>query len=187
MQLPRRKKLADNVIAWYVMRTVACGSYKTIRRRLDADDVEFFQPMHYILRRRLDKPYKSYEPCVSNLFFVRGSREQLVKYTKNASRFQFYYDRTRGIQADCLVIDDKQMEDFKRVYRANAEDPHIFTPSELNIRPGQRIRVIGGPFDGIEGTFQRVQGFRNRRLIVTLDSLLAISTTLTPEFVEVIG
>lgn len=181
------EKSHNEIVCWYVMRSVACGCHKSIRTTLEQDSVEFFQPMHNILRYRNNKPYKSFEPLISNLFFVRGSKAALLPYTgEKCKHFQFYYNRCSGKQADCLSVPDKQMEDFRRVYEQTIDNPQIFSPSELDLKKGQRIRIIGGAFDGVEGTFQRVKGHRSRQLIVTIDGIISITAAVSPEFVEVI-
>lgn len=186
-QGPTRSKPSDSTVCWYVMRAVACGCHKSIRATLEEAGVEFFQPLHTVVRRKAGRVVKSLEPLISNIFFVRGSKADLLPYTTSrCNHFQFYYDHCSGKQADCLRVPDKQMSDFMRVYRETLSDPQVFTLGELQLRPGARVRILGGPFHGIEGTFQRVKGHRNRQLVVTLEGLLAITAAISPELVEII-
>lgn len=181
------KRLADNQVAWYVMRTVACGCNKSIAAALKEGGVSYFQPMHYVPRKRAGKVVKSLEPLISNIFFVHSSKEELLPYTQGGCKhFQFYYDRCSGKQADCLYVPDKQMDDFRLVYEQTAENPQIFTPEELQLTPGQRVRILGGELHGVEGRFERLKGRRSRSLIVTIDGLMSITATVKPELVELV-
>lgn len=48
------------------------------------------------------------------------------------------------------------------------------------------IRIIGGPFNGLEGRLQKMQGARTRRLFVELPNLLIVSVEVQAEFIELL-
>lgn len=179
-----------NKARWYVMRTVASNVHKSIRTRLEEEGIRYFQPAHWIVREKDGKKYRLLVPIVSNIFFVHDVASRIEPLTQDGSRFQFYYNRCSGKQSDRLVVPDKQMEDFIRVYESTAEAPHIFSPDDEQFRQqlvkGGRVRIIGGPLDGVEGTFVRLSGFRSRRIVVVLEGLMGISAEVEPDLVEVL-
>lgn len=60
------------------------------------------------------------------------------------------------------------------------------TPDEVNIARGSRVRILGGPFDGVTGVFQRVKGHRNRRLVVTIPSIGSVTAEVSPDLVQLL-
>ena len=55
---------------------------------------------------------------------------------------------------------------------------------ELNIEnfvPPHKVRVLAGPFEGVEGTFMRVvNGKREKRVVVKIAGVVAIATASLP-------
>lgn len=172
---------------WYVMRTVASNSHKTIRARLEAEKIDFFQPSHSVVRKIGGHSIKVTEPYIPNLFFVHSSYNRLFPFTEQGSRFQFYFNRCSGIQADCLIVKDKQMEDFIRVSSCRDADPRFFYPNEgTSLSKGQRVKIVGGQLDGVEGVFERVEGCRKKRLVIVIESLMGVSAHVESDMIEIL-
>lgn len=172
---------------WYVMRTLASNSYKTVRAHLEAEKIDFFQPCRCVVRKFAGRSTKVMEPYVPNLFFVHSSYQRLHPFTEEGSRFQFYFNRCSGIQADCLVVKDKQMEDFIRVSSCLDADPRFFYPDEGNsLSKGQKVRIISGPLDGVEGVFERVEGSKRKRLVIVIESLMGVSARVESDMIELL-
>ena len=56
----------------------------------------------------------------------------------------------------------------------------------MELKSGDIVRVIGGPFCGVEGRVARVAG--QQRVIVTINGLCSVATAYVPSaFLEVIG
>ncbi len=99
--------------------------------------------------------------------------------------FQYRY-RRGGRQAEPLIIPDSQMEQFINAVKGS-ERPIYFTPQELNIDKGTRIRIHGGPFDGIEGIFMKVKGAKAKRLVIELPNTLAVAVEVNPDLIEILS
>ena len=57
----------------------------------------------------------------------------------------------------------------------------------MDLKKGQRIRIIGGVFDGAEGVLLKVKGIRDKRLVVSLPNLLTVAATrIEPEFIQIL-
>ena len=67
------------------------------------------------------------------------------------------------------------------------ENPQYYQPSEITPDMyGRRVRIIGGPMDGYEGFLLKARGTRKRRLIVNLDTFLALAVEVAPEFIALL-
>ena len=79
------------------------------------------------------------------------------------------------------------MQQFIRVVENYEEEVNYFSPEEINISKGTRVRIIGGSFDGVEGVFMKVKGKRSKRVVVMLDKLLAVvMAEVESDLIEVI-
>ena len=82
---------------------------------------------------------------------------------------------------------DHQMRQFIAV--AGTYDEHLifFSPDEVNLRKGTKVRITGGDFEGYEGVFVKVKGARDRRVVISLQGVIAMAmATLSPDLIEVI-
>ena len=63
------------------------------------------------------------------------------------------------------------------------EDTIYLNEVNSKLREGQKVKVVDGPFKGIEGKIVRIR--KSRRVMVELPGMLAIATTYVPnEFIE---
>ena len=116
---------------WFAART-RYGQELRVRDRLVREGVEHFIPVR-----------EDGRPAVGSLVFLRASKpEALDLANTGAVRMRYVIDcATRTL----LVVPDKQMEDFRRVFE-EAED---LTGEPLAL--GDRVRVTRGPLKGVEG------------------------------------
>ena len=78
------------------------------------------------------------------------------------------------------------MRDFMQISRVMSDDILYLKEITSKIREGQRVRVLCGPFQGVEGVVLRVK--RSRRVVVELPDMLAIATTyVQPDHLELIA
>jgi transcription antitermination factor NusG len=80
----------------------------------------------------------------------------------------FLYDpATHQLQ----FVSDKQMEDF--MFLQNHAGQLIILSESEKLQGGEKVRVIGGEFLGIEGEIYRIKG--HKRVVVRLGSLGAVA------------
>ena len=79
-----------------------------------------------------------------------------------------------------VVVRDSDMESFIRVSGNKEERIVYLDPAKLNFSKGDRVRVIGGPFVGVEGVFLQIGGKHEKRVIVQLEGLIAVATAAVP-------
>ena len=56
-------------------------------------------------------------------------------------------------------------------------------PTTINLKRGQRVRITGGVFEGVEGEFVRIKD--DRRVVVVIQGLMAVATAfIHPSLIE---
>lgn len=168
---------------WFVLR-----AYKNEKKAEEAlggeNGLPYFIPKQYAVRVYHGKKTRRLVPVIPGLVFVRAGQQAICDFKKRHNFLQFVM-RTRNA-ADYLVVPDKQMADFMRVAGQYETEVAYYAPEELHLEKGTRVRILGGPFDGVEGVFMKVEGARARRLIVQIPNTLAAVVSVEPDLVEVI-
>ena len=77
-----------------------------------------------------------------------------------------------------VTVSDKAMADFITVSNAMLEDTIYLTELNSTLREGQKVRILEGPFKGVEGRIVRIR--RSRRILVELPGMLSIAATFIP-------
>lgn len=169
---------------WYPLR-VTYGREMKLKERLDLLRIPTFVPMRYKQIEKDGKRKRVLVPAVNNLCFIRSSRDTIDELRMRLSsliQFHFIWDKASSVP---IVVPDKAMEDFIKV--SSAIDDDIVYLSEVSplLRSGQKVRVISGPFTGIEGKVVRIK--KSKRVMVELPEMLAVATTyIRPEWLEII-
>jgi len=175
----------SSVVRWYVMR--AYKSEKRAESHLSVEpDMDCFIPKRYAVRSYHGVKSKRLVPAVPSLVFVRASRSRIVDFKRRYNYLQFAtWEKSTGLEY--LTVPDDQMSSFMKVASEHEDDLQYYRPEDIDLCRGVRVRIHGGRLDGVEGTFIRVQGKRDRRIVVVLDGILAVSAEVHPDLVEVIG
>lgn len=173
--------MTQDAVLWYVMR--AYKSEGLAERLLTQEGVEHFIPKWYVVRVYHGRKSRRLVPVIPSLLFVRTHRSTLVEFKKRYNFLQFILQSRDGSQ-EYLTVPDKQMDDFIRVSERREQAVTYYTPAELNLERGSRVRIIGGPFDGVEGVFVKIRGMRNRRLVVEIPDTLLAAVEIEPDLVE---
>lgn len=175
--------MSDDVPRWYVLRFLYHDQPK-VRCRFEQDGIETFSPARPVIECRDGRRIKVWKPLVWDLFFVHSTKTQLDPYVAAYDNFQYRY-KVGGRYKEPLVVPDKQMDDFVRAV-GSSENPLYFTPQELNVSKGTRIRIIGGAMNGYEGVVMKVKGARAKRLIVEIPDTLIAAIEVQPDLIEIL-
>ena len=169
---------------WFVM-----NAYKTEQRAEDslrmARDIEYFIPKHYVLRTYHGRKERKLVPLIPNLVFVRA-RYARIEAFKRVNPYLRYATRKVDGMSRIMKVPDKEMADFIRVSKEREEELRYFRPGEVEIPLGMRVRVHGGSLDGVEGTVVKLTGHRDKRLVLQIADLVAVTIKVDPEMLEVI-
>lgn len=171
---------------WYAMRVYKNEKYAE-EKLSGADGLSYFIPKRYAMRTYHGKKLLKLVPVIPSLVFVHASYRQIVSFKQATyNDLQFI---VAGWEAanPYLTVRDKDMESFIKVCGQYNANPVFYRPEDIHVDKGTRVRVHGGVFDNVEGIFVRVEGKRSKQLVVLLTGLMAVSTTVNPEYLEVIG
>lgn len=171
-------------VCWFPMR-VTYGRELSVKTFLDAAQVENFLPMRTAVSKVGHRVVKKRVPALSNLIFVRDTMEHitLLKQTRaEAEPLRYMIRHTLDPLHECdeiIVVPDRQMTNFLRV-AAGPEDEYVYlTPLELQGRVQGSVRIVSGPFQGVEGVIKRIHG--NKQVVVELEGLGGISIRFVPK------
>jgi len=134
--LPGRRR--DGTSRWHVLRTKS-RQEKVLDAALRAIGLSSYLPLHAARRRRGGRFVESILPVFPGYLFLWGDRDEV-----------FLADRTRRVAGVIDVTDQAMLEsELTNVCRALARGA-VLDPHET-IAQGVRVRVVSGPFEGVEG------------------------------------
>lgn len=170
---------------WYAMSSPYGREKKVIDLMNQKKDVEAFTPMERYERMvgHKNRVRKITErPVVRNLLFI-NAEEDRMRGLKNEfnTLIQFKVQPTSDGGSRPIIVPDKQMEDFMRLYENPDTELEFFKADEiegLNLRPNAKVRIEDGIFAGVEGYLQRVKGANAKRFVVKIEGFLACAAFL---------
>ena len=174
----------NDIRKWYVMS--AYRQEKKAEASLADRGVRCYVPKRYQVRTLHGKKVRSLQPVVANLVFVQASWNEIIEVKRHMDYLQFQtqvVERKRRV----MVVGDAEMDQFIRVSEQWEADISYYRPDELEMANGERVRVIGGQFNGIEGRLVKITGKRQKRVVLQVEGVLAIAITIeNPEYLELI-
>lgn len=177
---------SDEKEKWYVMRDLSRANTNTPAwQRLSEMGFEVYTPMTTRIAVRQGKRIRKTLPVIHDLLFVHSTRQALDPVVDRTQTLQYRYGRGLGYCVP-MTVRDSDMALFMQAVSLS-ENPVYYLPSELTADMiGRRVRIIGGPMDGFEGSLLKMRGSKRRKLLVTLDSLLSIAVEVSPEFITLL-
>lgn len=163
-------------VVWFAM-SATFGRALKAKEFLESRSVHCFIPMKYDVvsegkQGKLRKVRKLI-PAINNLLFVHTTRSNIQALKSEVGYLQ-YLTRPEGARRVPITVPDRQMDQFITVCDSYNEKLVYLNPDEINLAKGTPVQIIGGPFDGIEGTFVKVEGVRNRRVAILVPGIAAV-------------
>ncbi|MBR6129344.1 MAG: UpxY family transcription antiterminator [Bacteroidaceae bacterium] len=168
---------------WFAMRVTYRREMK-VKAEMDALGVPAFVPMRRIIQkgRRLKN---SMEPAIHNLIFIHSTEEKVQALKKSRPELQYMMRQMDG-KMEKIIVPEHQMEDFMKVCTESPDFVEIVPANEIKLKPGEEVMIVGGPLKGVRGHFQRIEGHRSRRFIVTIPGACAATIEVKAEEVTTI-
>lgn len=124
-------------------------------------------------------------PLIPNTVFVYAPFRQLNSL-KNANPFITYcYKKVDG-KFKILQVPTREMELFIDSSTKMKADIAYFHPDEVELKKGDRVKIVGGLFDGYEGTLLKAKGRAKRMFLINFEMLGALGTHIEPQYIRVI-
>lgn len=168
---------------WYAMRATYRRELEAMHR-LEGAGMGCFVPMQYHFRVKRGRRVRELVPVVRNLLFVHARPSELQRLKQELLYLQYITDSRSH---EKIIVPDDQMEHFIAVAGSYSDQLLYFQPWELNLSKGTKVRITGGDFAGYEGTFLKVKGARDRRVVISVEGVIAVAlATVHPDLIEVI-
>ncbi len=171
---------------WFAMR----ATYRReliAQRQLDTRGIESFVPMRQEMQIKGGRRRRKLVPAIHNLIFVHA--EPSVLQAEKAKMPYLQYMIRRGIneRGEKIVVPTDQMERFIAITNSEEAELLYLGASDIPLAEGMRVRIHGGSCDGQEGQLMKLPGFRNRKVVVAIEGVIAvILVNVAPEQIEVL-
>jgi len=167
----------DETKHWFVARTRA-RQEKSVRDRLKEFGVETFLPTRVEVRQWHDRKKKVEISLIPNTIFIHEEKDKalsMANYEGIPITYLIDY-----LTHKMMVIPDRQMQNF--MFLLDVSDESMKIEDGILYQKGDKIRVLKGPFAGLEGEMMRING--HDRVVVKLDGLIACSVEIPCGFIE---
>lgn len=174
-------------VVWFAMRATY-GRNMEVKNKLDEAGFESFVPMRYVVSiDRRGRKTKKYVPVVRDLIFVHTDQASMLTLKQQHESLRNIYIPSEDGRKRPVIVSDQQMESFMKVTKTLSDGLLFFTPDEVNLNKGVKVRIHGGQFNGLEGTFIKVRGARDKRVVVEVSGVIVVATcSLKCDLIEVI-
>ena len=161
-------------VEWYVMR-VTYQRELVARRLLEEMGIVCFVPTEKVKRRKPAGGYQMREVAkLHNYIFIHSSLSALqeIKTTKIPYLRYMMAKGDDGKPAPQFVPAD-QMEHFMEICRSEGVR---FLEPDLDLKTGDRVRILVGPLRGVEGVYMRTSARHEKRVVVQIEGVAAVAT-----------
>jgi len=173
---------------WYVMRAYK-NETKAEKHLSGKYGLKHFIPKEQAMRTCNGKKVICTVPVIHSLVFVYAAHKQIVAFKKEIyNDLQFViWKHKHNDNTHYLTVPNDQMNNFIGVCEQKEKEVTFYRPDQINIEKGKKVRVHGGTFDKLEGIYVKVAKKRNKQFVVIIPEILAASTTVDPEYLEIIN
>ncbi len=194
MSIQQEKNLPNQPetdLSWFVLNAVF-GRELRVKELLEIQGIEAFVPMRYLIKMKRGHKERVLVSAISNFVFIHTTKEILESF-KSDLQSQYGYPtyfvtRKIGDRRVIITVPDQQMREFIRIASQLEEDVLYFPPEEIQLEKGDRVRIIGGNLDGLEGTLLKVKGKRSKRVVVSIAGVAAVAAYyISPDLIQVIS
>lgn len=177
--------MIDQQIAWYVLR-VTYQRELAAKEAMERFGVEAYVPERLVRRRDSHGRFSTFrEAAIHNYLFVRTSKlviDDLKTFRLPMLRYVMHV--VDGVRCP-MTVPEMQMRHFIAI-TGNREARILYlSPLEPELMKGDRVRITGGPLEGVEGKFVRIRNTKERCVVVTIEGIAAVATAdVSPALVE---
>lgn len=166
---------------WYAIQTLHCKE-EQLGKHLDKKGIHYFIPMRYIERLAPNgKAQRILTPAIHNLLFIEKTfNEQEIQAIASESPVPFIPVRHSETKK-YYEIPDHQMLELRAICDPSYTGTLFVEAETADARPGSRVRVVHGPFSGLEGKLTR---YKNRYYVVITLATLGVMVHIPKWYCE---
>lgn len=158
------------------------------RDLLTAARIEFFLPTVHQVVTKDGKEESLEKPLLFSYVFMRTEERTAIEFTAaNPGITMLRVHMPKGQPGPYMVVPDRQMESFIRAVGYYTDNIPFVSPTPDMLVKGDKVRILGGPFKGVEGILEAQQGKDGGRVIVRIADLVAIPTIeIDPSLIQIL-
>lgn len=146
-------------LQWFAM-SVFFNKTSSVIPFLEADGTAYFWPKN----------------VARSLLFIRATASYVIELRRRINCHHKLY--TKPASSEPQPIPDREMDLFVKVASMDDMGMEIVEVDYAKLIQGQKVRVIGGPFEGTEGYIKRIH--KDQRLVVCIEGVVAVATSYIP-------
>lgn len=185
LQSEPMSKSQNDVVRWYPMRIF----HSSVKRQYALNDLLIQEPAverTYVPKNLVVAEDQTYVPTLVNYIFIRTSRNGLK--TLKADRHKYEHlryvmsrdrDESYTPVMQIAYVPDKQMNDFMRTIDEANEHVQLLQNMAFACRPGQKVRICKGPFEGVEGVVKSIR--KHLCVVIAIQDVMAVAITNVPK------
>ena len=169
--------------SWFVFRATR-GREGKASDYLVEDGTYTYIAQKYVEKYVRGKKKRFLQTLIPNLVFAYTTEEkaeEYVNYTPDLSYLSYYYNHFEE-DADKknppLTISLKEMERYIKTTCNKNKHLLFVDTSQVHYKSGENVKVVEGPFAGVEGKVARISG--QQRVVISLSKIGLISTAYIP-------
>ena len=169
--------------SWYVFR-VSYGREDKASDYLVDDGTYTYIAKKYVERYIRGKRKRYLQTLIPNLLFAyttEDKAEEYVNKTPELSYLTYYYNHFElndEQKNPPLKISCKEMGRFVKATCNKNKHLLFVDPTQCHFKSGELVKIIDGPFVGVEGKVARISG--QQRVVISLSQIGLISTAYIP-------
>ena len=130
----------------------------------------------------MDAEQQTYVSALKNYIFVRttlAALRQLKADRQQYATLRYIMQPTGDGVSEIAHVPDKQMEDFIRVIAHANEQVVMIENMAFACKPGQRVRIRRGAFEGVEGTVKSIK--KHLCVVIPVRDIMAVAILNVPK------
>ena len=178
--MEKKTEESQSLLEWFVLR-VTYQREMIAKEVLDSMNIANFLPTEKVRRRTPQgKMVTVVQPAIHNYLFVYTTKEQVDELKQFKLPYLRYVMKTDNGVRSILTVPDYQMQNFIAIAGNEEEQAEFLNVDDLQIAQGDKVRILGGPFAGVEGIYMRTSNTRSKRVVVQVAGMFAVATTTLP-------
>lgn len=172
--------MIENQKYWFAARTRGKQEFavRDLLQQLDLD-IEYYLPTQFVIRQLKSRRKQVEVPIIKSIIFIKATKQNACDIPNRYNIPVFYMKNllTRAL----LVVPDKQMEDFMFVMNL---DPDRVGFNDESLLPGSKVRVVKGPFCGVEG--ELAVTVNRTYVVIRMEGVLSASIRVPKSYLHAI-
>lgn len=182
-----------DVKLWYVLRLPKSDSNISNeleaemerRKRKQLPEIEYFAPTFIDVSENEGIVKRSSKPLCLNYVFLRTTIIEIRRFRQSNPNYNLIKS---GDDGSYMTVPENEMRMFMTIALAYKDVIPCYSPDEVNLSKGDRVKIIGGKFAGVEGILITQQGKDGGRVILNVCNQFSVSTlSIEPEYLRILS